>query len=331
MIIRKMIMTLVIFSSISFASGIRPIFNPFTTIDWSFFGDNFEWSAKLCSCELGETGLQKAGFEISFFEPIALIDVSATPWNFPSIGLQLSKSLGRKQGVTREASGDDDKTTAFRYTHFIIYPIFSVINLVTDYVCFEKLSALSFGFMAEVNPAHNNDAIAAFLSPQKLLFALASPACIADCAASSIGKPINSLYFCAGCWEPLGTNTGWTIGAEPVTEAATLATRLLDNMHATYALTKSSNAFFSSSTSGAAVKNSMCSETYFPLVLKSQYKLQLAYPIVWDAITIGSIGTKWANFKLGKDKAEDMAFWLWRKRDQCAGAYDCKSTFSGVR
>ncbi|MBW6487546.1 TraU family protein [Sulfurimonas sp.] len=325
---KKIFISILILSTLSFAGAVRPAYNPFTTIDWEFFGDTFEWKTKLCSCQLGDTGLQKAGFELSFYEPIALIDVTATPWNFPSIGLSLSNSLGRKQGTTRSSKSG---ATAFRYTHFIIYPIFSIINLATDFVCFERLSALTFGYMAEINPAHNNDTIASFLNPHKLLFALASPSCVLDCAASTTHESMNSLYFCAGCWEPLSTNTGWTSGDQPVTEAGTLATRLLDNMHATFALTKTSNASFSSTTSNAILKNSMCKETYFPLVLKTQYRLQLAYPVNWDAKRIGAMRVDWADYKLGKDKSEDLVFWVWRKRDQCAGAYDCMSTFSGVR
>ena len=314
--------------NVAFAEAKRPVFHPIQTLDWNFFADTFEWKNKLCSCQVEDTNLQQAGFEISFFEPIALIDISATPWQFPSIGISLSKSLGRKQGSTRNSGA---MTSAFRYTHFIIYPIFSVINLVTDYICFERLSVLTFGFMAEVNPAHNNDYIAAFLNPHKLLFALATPACILDCAASTIDDSMNSLYFCAGCWQPLSTNTGWTDGGQPLTEAGTLAVRLLDNMHSTYSLSKSSNASFSSLTTNASLKNSMCNETYFPLVLKTQYKLQQAYPVTWDATTIGAMRISWADFKMGNDKGEDITFWLWRKRDQCAGAYKCESTFAGFK
>lgn len=327
MILKKILLVVALISSLS-GDSVRPAFSPLKTIDWAFFADTFEWDSKICSCRIGETGLQKAGFEISFHEPIALIDVTTTPWNYPSMGFSISDSLGRKQGGTRE-SGSDAGT--FRYTHFIIYPIFSILNLVMDYVCFERLTVLTFAFQAEVNPAHNNDTIASFLSPHKLLFALGTPACIIDCAASTVNESFNSLYFCAGCWEPLSTNTGWTEGKQPVTEAGTLAVRMLDNMHLTYALTKSSNASFSSLTTNASLKNSMCKETYFPIVLKSQYKLQLAYPITWDAVNIGAMRASWAEFKLGKDKSEDLVFWLWRKRDQCAGAYDCKSTFAGVR
>ena len=324
----RIIITIALMFSLAYSDVKRPVFHPMDTIDWEFFADNFEWTVKSCSCSLGDTGLQKVGFEVSFFEPIALIDITATPWNFPSIGISLSSSLGRKQGTTRKS---ESGARAFRYTHFIVYPIFSIFNVMTDFICFERLSVLTFGFMAEVNPAHNNDTIASFLNPHKLLFALASPACIADCASSTLGSSMNSLYFCAGCWEPLSTNTGWTDGQQPMTEAGTLATRLLDNMHASYALSKSSNASFSSLTTNASLKNSMCNETYFPIVLKTQYRLQQAYPITWDAVRIGQMRTGWADYKLGKDKAEDIVFWLWRKRDECAGAYDCKSTFSGLR
>lgn len=325
---KKIIISIVIFLELSLSATIRPVFNPMKTIDWYFFGDNFNYTIKLCSCKIGDSGLTKAGFEASFYEPIGLIDVAATPWDFPSIGIKLQKSMGRKQG---DAVASNSTETSFKYTHFIIYPIFAVLNFVTDYVCFERLSALSFGFMAEINPAWNNDTIATFLAPEKLLFALASPICILDCAASSLGKPINSLYFCAGCWEPLSTDTGWTDGKQPVTEAGTLATRLLDVMHKTYALTKTSNASFASMTSKATLKGSMCQESYFPLVLKSQYKLQLAYPVTWDAITIGKIRTPWAQYKLGADRLLDMSFWVWRKRDMCAGAYKCRSTFNGSK
>jgi len=321
------ILFLILLSSLLFGGATRPVFNPIKTIDWSFFANTFEWHNKICSCKIGDSGLEKAGFELSFYEPIGLIDVTATPWQFPSIGLSLDNSLGRKQGTTRDSESGG---SAFRYTHFIIYPIFSVINMITDFMCFERLSVLSFGWMAEVNPAHNNDTLASFLNPHKLLFALASPACIADCVASTTYESMNSLYFCAGCWQPLSTNTGWTDGKQPLTEAGTLATRLLDNMHATYSLSKTSNASFASTSTNASLKNSMCRETYFPLVIKSQYNLQQAYPVTWDAVRIGQMRTGWADFKMGKDKGEDIAFWLWRKRDECAGAYDCKSTFAGL-
>ena len=204
------ILLIMLFGSATNAAQ-RPVFDPLGTIDWYFFGDTFEWKNKLCNCKIGDAGVVQAGFEVSFYEPIALSDVTTTPWNFPSIGMSLEDGLGRKQGVAREAGN----TSGFKYTHFVIYPIFSVLNLITDWICFERLSVLSFGFMSEVNPAHNNDSIAAFMSPQKLLFALASPSCIMDCAATTIDEPINSMYFCAGCWQPLGTNTGWTDGKHP--------------------------------------------------------------------------------------------------------------------
>lgn len=325
---KKIFSILIIFISLSHGAT-RPAFDPFGTLDWGFFADNFKLTIKACSCSVGDIGVIKAGFEVSMYEPIALIDVTAKPWNFPSIGISLNNSLSRKQGVSRNGSSDGQGANAFKYTHFIAYPVMSVINIVTDSICFEKLSVITFGFMGEVNPAWNNDSLAAFLNPHKLLFALASPACIADCAYSTLNNPLNSMYFCAGCWQTLGTNTGFTEGQHPVTEAGTLAVRLLDDMHKTYSLTKSSNALFKSTTTNSSPKGSMCKETFFPIVLKSQYKLQLAYPVTTKAVTIGKSRTGWADFRLGKDLSEDMAWWLWRKRDQCAGAYDCKSTFGG--
>jgi len=126
---KKIFLVIVILSNVFLFAEVRPVFNPIKTIDWSFFGDNFNYTIKLCSCQVGDTGLRKAGFEASFYEPIGLIDVAATPWDFPSIGIQLDKSMGRKQGTTRDSKSG---STGFRYTHFIIYPIFSILNFITD-------------------------------------------------------------------------------------------------------------------------------------------------------------------------------------------------------
>jgi len=297
----------------------RAILNPVKTIDWSFFADKFEAKFKICSCSVeGNELATKAGFVVSFFEPIAAIEVTNNPWKFPSIGLNFGRSFDRKQGNSR-----DSKRGTFRYGHFIIFPIFSVLNFVQDYICFERAGILNFAYLGEIMPQYNNDLMASFVQPDKLLFGnpVAQLACIQDCAGATFGRPVNSLYWCAGCWYPISTDTGFGDGRQPIVEAGTVAAKLLDFMHTTYGLTKTSNVTFVHNLEDGILRNSMCREAYFPHIIKTQYYLQLE--------PIGKLRT-WADFKMRPEAQDDVVFWLWRKRDECAGAYDCRSTFTGM-
>lgn len=305
-----------------------PCFNPIASIDWNFFADEFEMHFRICSCETpGNALATRAGFTASFFEPIAVIESSAQPWNFPCLDMDFGRNFWDKYGTTRSTP----QQKSFRYGHFIIYPIFSVLNVVNDFLCFERAGILNFAFLGEVMPAFNNDIYATYLNPDKLLFntPVAQIACINDCLAATANKPINSMYWCTGCWQPSSTNTGYVAGQQPIIDAASVAVRVLDSMHQYYALTKTSNATFTSGVPGGILKNTMCKEAFFPRIIKTQYALQLAYPSTWDAVKIGE-HRHWANFKNDVPSKDDVVFWVWRKRDECAGAYECKSTFTGL-
>lgn len=305
-----------------------PCLNPIKNIDWKFFADKLEFKFKLCSCDVpGNELATQAGFAISFFEPIAALESTSNPWSLPCIGIDLDKSFLKKYGTSRTKTTD----TAFKHAHFIIYPIFSLFNLMQDYICFERAGILNFAFISEVMPQYNNDVYATFVNPDKLLFAnpVAEVACIADCLSSTVHESTNSLYWCTGCWQTTATNTGFIDGQQPIIDGAVLAARVIDSMHQYYGLTKTSNATFAFNMTNGILKNTMCEEGFFPRIIKSQYRLQLAYPSTWDTKRIGAYRS-WADFKNYPTSEDDTVFFLWRKRDMCAGAYDCKSTFTGL-
>ena len=67
-----------------------------------------------------------AGFKISIVEPIGIIETTNTPWNIVALGTKFAKSVGRKQGNSR----DDGHNK--RYTHFVAFPVMAALNFVQD-------------------------------------------------------------------------------------------------------------------------------------------------------------------------------------------------------
>lgn len=319
--------------SCSLFAADAPGLNPISSIDWDFFGSNIEIKFKSCACDAQSTGtVQKAGFEASLIEPIAMIDVTDTPWRFPTFDIDGSDDPLRRQGTGMSPSDEISTNNGFRYVHYIAYPIMSFLDFVQDMMCFERLNVLSMMFQGEIQPQYNNDVIASFTQPMKLLFSnpVAQLACAVDCAAASFGEPMDIMPWCAGCWGPMATDTGYTIAKEPVTEAALLATRMVDLMHYDLTLTKTSNSGLVFGLGSEVLRDSMCDEKYYPQIIKKQYFLQLAYPTVWSAQPIGKIGLTWANFKNRPYTQNDFVYVLWRKRDFCSGAYKCTGTFTSL-
>ncbi len=324
--------------ALTIVTGIKadtpPGFNPVGTIDWNFFADEFEFNFKTCICtpEAGASSIgTKAGWKVSLVEPIGLMDQANKSWKFPSFGIDIDNSVTATTGTS--AAGMDE-SRGFKHTHFIIYPIFSILNFVQEYICFERASLINFGRLSEIDPSSKNDIIAGFTKPQMTLFnnPIATLACAGDCAASTIGSPINSMFWCAGCWYPIGTDSKFNKSDDPILDAATLALKDLDQLHRTFALTKSSDAVYAFPTeSTGAVQDTQCKEKIFLGIIKSQYSLQLALPTVWDAFTTGVYGPTVTSFKNKITSEDDVVFWLWRKRDFCAGAYDCRSTFGNLQ
>ena len=312
-----------------------PCFDPIGKLDWDFFIDNIELKFESCSCEIPDNPTTlKAGFVMKLAEPIAMIEVTDTPWNFPCFDMNFDDSPLRKQGSssTQVAGEYQVGKNGFSYSHFIIYPIFGLMNYVQDYVCFERFNVLNLAFLGEVLPTHNNDILSSFVMPLRLLFSnpVAQMACAVDCAASTFSQPLNAMPWCSGCWGSLATDTGYIDGNNRPREAALLATRLVDFMHYTFALTKTTNSKNVMNLGDGILRDTMCRESYFPQILKNQYFLQIAYPVAWDAQPIGRSGVVWENFKNLPWAGNDFVFALWRERTFCAEAYDCKYTFTGL-
>lgn len=320
---KKIVATILLVKSSLFSAPITEFIN---NIDWHFFADNTKFTLDLCSCDIFEDG-KGAGFKLSIVEPIGMIETTNTPWNIVALNTKFQKSVARKQGKSRE-NGDNK-----RYTHFVAFPIMAALNFVQDQVCFERVSFMSFLYWSEIIPTANNDILALYTELARGPISKAwynNPfgmlACSVDCAATTFDEPANSLHWCAGCAGVTGNNTGFGNGKDPdpIMSSHVHALSAIDQMQALGSLSKVSNANFLVSPV-AAVPNSMCGPRYFPLGTKTQFPIQLAYPSVWDATTIGKFAPMHALFKNKPNAEDDVGMWLWSKKDTCMGGAKCKS------
>jgi len=332
--IKKIIVTFLAFFNFSYSFNyMAPVFHFWDNLDWSFFFDKMKLDFDLCTCLIKNSSQNIAGFKMTIVEPIGFIESSNTPWNFVGLGIKLDKSVDRRQGYSR---GDED-SGAFRYVHFVIFPPLGMtFGLMQDFICFERGNIFNFAFLSEVSPTYNSDLLALTEESAKPVSRVwfsnpaAELACSVDCVSANFGKPINSLYWCDGCRGSVSAgNSGYIskLVNRPYEESEMLAFRIIDEMSFTGGMLKTSEDSFTYLPSGVSIRSSLCKPQYFPVIIKSQYFLQPAFEDKGDdAEPFGKVRVIY-DFKMTLKQDDDVFFWLWRKKDFCAGATQCRSTF----
>jgi len=266
----------------------------------------------MCEC-FTHSGDAVAGFRMRISEPIGFIEVVDRPHYYPCfqggkkdnntsiIEGGLVKQKHRGNGSTQSTSSQSDKSGGYRNVHYITYPVFATLNILMDKICGSK-GGIGLPLIGELEPEWYSDFMAAILDPEALLFnnPLAQIACSYDCIKSTIDTPVNLLTWCAGCWGSMKTKSGRVEGSNEIVEAAVLATRAISIMHRTLRLKQTIP--FDTSVLPFVTKNAqsgtdiVCNPPYFPEIIKSQYFLNLSYPVVSDVFGIGEWQMEWENF-----------------------------------
>jgi len=324
MVGRKGIVTLLALIGTSLA-GNPPCLDPISTVDWSLFVDKLELKG---TCKCSTSGSIKVGLKWQLAEPIAFVEVPYRAWEFRCFGYRRSGfTLSKNDSLPTGDSGG--KTNV----HYIKYPVFGVLNITFDYLCTDSKTT-SFDFlpsgMSEINPLIWDDELSILVQPWKLL--MASPigqiACLADCAATSVAPDSteglrNALFWCAGCWGTIAPDTTTTFGNNQLVESALTAVKILDVLHESLQLwvfKDVSGLNVISNIRNVAVSgfDPACQPFPFPVIVKSQYWMNLAYPSPGDAMPIGDWGLKWALMK-SRPGEENFVWVVWRIRDCCVG------------
>ena len=276
------------------------------------------------------------GVTVGFSEPIRLIEVVREPYCFPSLeGVEMKKDTYERAGQYTEDPNGDSKQAAFYNVHYIGFPLWQILGLTASFVgssinnissgffpdlskCFSTggydVSNYSLLYLSELDPMWNDDEIGALINPEAILFGnpVTQALCAGDCVAASAGWPIDPLFWCAGCWGSMYPYTGTVAGpVGEVNTAALLAARTLAKMNREYfeALTSTDMA--------------LCGKVYTGMIRKSQYRMQLLYPLPNTASPaccppIGRNTLLWGSGKAYPVYGEDFSFLVWRQRDCCA-------------
>src|SRR3546814_19375156 len=96
--------------------------------------------------------------------------------------------------------GGRSQSTAKWHVHWYVYPLLYWMEILTDFACFEQAS-FDIAYMTEVDPLWQDDALAALINPEAVVFAnpIAKAACAGTCVAATAHLTLAHLFGFAGC------------------------------------------------------------------------------------------------------------------------------------
>lgn len=264
----------------------------------------------LCYCQ---TPFPRVGITLSFWEPVRLIDVTRTAFCFPSLGgIMMNPGLDVSGGgVDADESGDN---TSLYHVHYYIYPLIYWLNLLVDAVCLES-EGFDIAYITELDPTWKNDVLAAILNPESVLFAnpVAQFACMGDCAAASLGLPLDPLFWCAGC-----QGSAYPLSGHVQAHVSGVQASLLLTERMIYKLHRQGMLFGSIGTEG------LCQKYPMPIWRKSQYRSQMTFPVPGfsgEPFPCNPLGRTTTLYESGREipfVGEDFGWLIFRRRDCCA-------------
>ncbi|WP_454784007.1 conjugal transfer pilus assembly protein TraU [Legionella sp. WA2024007413] len=255
----------------------------------------------------GPLGL-RVGLNIGFWEPMALVDITDTPYCLVNLGgIKLNLGLKHSRGG-RHVVGHGQQR-AFFHVHWYKYPLISWLNLITSLGCMQG-GDFDIAYLTELDPTWQDSEMSFVLSPESVLFGnpVAASACAADAISSTLTKkPIDSLFWCAGAQGTHYPLTGHVNASiSPVQTALLLTERMNYKMHREFLVSDSSPA------SGA-----ICKEHYYTVTPKSRYRYEMVNQVADGKHCYpGGLGTlAWELGKIKPHTADQYGFLVWRKRN----------------
>lgn len=283
--------------------------------------DDFNPNDSVCTCEDSD-GIDSIGIYISFWEPARVLEVVQKPNCFPTIfGMDMGDDLNFFGSYGEKGQGPAGGEKAFYNVHYYTFPLLAVMDMITgmDY-CTDWLNDIDLMYFTETDPLWNDDELTVNIHPEAIVFGnpIAQALCAADCLTASAGYPLNTLFWCAGCWGslyPFTGNTG-TVGS-PVRVTSLLASRLIARL--TRLPVPPAVEY---DTSGPAAK---CGGQFIPLIKKSQYRFSTIFPIPETSgsccHSLGSSTMLWGEHRNVPATGEFQIYMMWRKRNCCLKLY----------
>lgn len=323
--------TALLFTTYGHANGGKFI-NPITDICWKCLypihlgginvtpgsKDYMGYKAEVCACAGAPP---KVGVPLAFWEPVALVDVTRTPYKSIALGgISLSSSTVKGRGGVSHVG--DSGRHSFYNVHYYKFPVIRFLDMLPGFSCAEQGSALDITYLSELDPYWLDDNWNSVVNPEALMFAnpLAQAACVPDCMSSSVDHPLDPLFWCAGCsgsLYPLMGQVSHHVGA--VQASHLVVHRLLSKMHSLGMM-------------WGAESGNYCDKKRYPRIKKSLYKTQLTYPIAaaqGPCNPLGKSDLLWGSSKSYPYEGEDFVYLLWTKKHCCLDAVEAAVAISG--
>lgn len=235
----------------------------------------------LCTCD-DTLGIPRFGMVASLWLPNRIYEAVKTPFCSPTLsgtiiggeGLEGLTGAGLLDigGFSESPEHDVTQTTRF-HVHGIEFPLMTIIGMLANFNCLHGGAANMDIVLppSEFLPNWNDEELSLLVAAESILFAnpLAALACGADCIASSAGNPINSMFWCSGCWGLNVPLTGTIVAPK-------------DNLIET-SLSKSRYMAYNhrmGSLRGSVGDDAMCGDgSYEYTIPKDNYRTSMIYPV----------------------------------------------------
>lgn len=305
------------------ATCVGKFINPITDICWNCLfpmtiagqpvvkGEPEVGNPKLPVCLCPKPPLPEVpGVPVSFWEPVRLADVTRTPFCMVNMGGITMGPVRPHGGGTQATQQRAGMNKSFYHVHWYVYPVIYWLELLVDFVCMEK-SEFDVAYITELDPLWGDDVLSFILNPEAALFGnpIAQAACAADCIACTAGFANDLMFWCGGCHGSLYPFTG-TINAHSGGVQASMleVERFIAKLHRQGLLW------------GYMGVKGLCNKYPMPIIRKSQYKLQMTYPIAQTTGRCMPIGRTTTVYGAGREfpvRGEDFGYLIWRKRNCC--------------
>lgn len=278
--------------------------------------DFVSYKPSLCACAGTPP---KVGIPLAFWEPVALVEVTHEPYKCHILGgISLAKADVKNRGSVSTVG--ESGRHSFYNVHYYKFPLLSWLSVLPDFSCVQQEGNLDVT-LSELDVLWSDDSWSMVLNPEASLFANppAQAACIADCSATSLDKPQDELFWCAGCLGSLYPYTGHVSHHVGATQASyLLVNRYLAKMHA--------------KGEGFGVdEHDFCEKKRQLRMKKTQYKTQLVFPVSntkGPCQPLGKSDLIWGSGKSFPYKGEAFVYLIWQKNHCCLDAI--KKAASGV-
>lgn len=261
---------------------------------------------KVCVCDDGP--LPTVGIPIGMWMPVALYETTYVPGCSTTLG---GTVVGVSDPLYLGTEGDPEQDLSqqsFNHVHTFSYPAVLLLELFTR--CNRAYQDIDILYMSEIDPMWNDPFISAYGNPMTVFGSsiAATASCAADATASSMGRPIDKLFWCGGSWSTtLGPYTGFEHNMGPVQFTSANNLQLLAMNHARG---------FERSTVGS---DAMCQPQYEPMIQKSHYRWQVAWPRAEGRRNHASGETilRWGYGRTVPGLADTPVYLQWKWTDCC--------------